>query len=89
VQSVIVSNFSVFNCIGRMSTTFLPDRLWNRAMARTDFLVMGHVLSAACSLLAAHATINSLPMIAIFTGAPSPSATGRCLPVSRDVQPLL
>ena len=68
MQSVIVSNFSVFNCIGRMSTTFLPERLFNRAIVRTDFLAVGSLLSAVCSFLAAWSTAGSLPLVAIISG---------------------
>jgi hypothetical protein len=74
MQSVIVSNFSVFNCMGRMSTAFLPDRMGNKIVARTDFLVLGHVACAACSLLAAHSCISSLPFVAVCTGARPPPA---------------
>lgn len=73
MQSVIVSNFSVFNCIGRMSTTFLLDKIFNCHVARTDFLVMGNVCSAVCSLLAARSTIDSLPLIAIVSGMHLPT----------------
>jgi hypothetical protein len=51
-----------------MSTSFLPDTVFGRMIARTDFLALGAVLSAACSALSALSTIRTLPIIAVAAG---------------------
>ena len=70
IQGVTVSLFSVTNCLGRMSTAFLPERLANgRVIPRTHFLVLGCLATAATSMLDAVSTLDMMPYTSLATGA--------------------
>lgn len=70
LQGVIVSLFSVTNCLGRMSTAFLPERLANgMVIPRTHFLVLGCAATAATSFLDAISTLDMMPYTSLATGA--------------------
>jgi hypothetical protein len=72
LQSVVVSLFSVANCLGRMATAFVREELWGFRMPRTHYLVASCAAAAAASLLDAYATVATLPYAALVTGLPFP-----------------
>ena len=73
MQGVVVSVFSVANCLGRMSTAFLPEEVpKGRVVPRTHFLVLCCAATSAVALLDAVSTLDMLPYTALITGAPVP-----------------
>jgi hypothetical protein len=72
LQGVVVSLFSVSNCLGRMSTAFLPERLaGGRIIPRTHFLALGCLATAATSFMDAVSSLDLLPYTSLCTGAPA------------------
>lgn len=78
MQSVVVSIFSVANCLGRMSTAFSHERLFGKRVPRTHFLVISCFAAAAAALLDAYATVPLLPWAAAATGAPKAASLRIC-----------
>ena len=62
--AVFVSVFSIANCLGRLCSGFLPDRLSERGMPRTVSLIFLSALTFVACLLNAFARLD-------FFGAPS------------------
>ena len=78
-----MSLFSVANCLGRMSTALLPERLANgHVMPRTYFLTLGCLATALTSVMDAVSTVDMLPYTSLCTGSfprPTPVMRSRCL----------
>lgn len=78
MQGVVVSIFSVANCIGRMTTALLPERVGDHIIPRTHFLVAGCLATALAALMDAFSSLDMLPYTALVTGA-SPMTCPRVL----------
>jgi hypothetical protein len=68
LQGVVVSIFSVANCVGRMSTASLPETLFGHTLPRTHFFVLGCFATGAAAFIDAVSTLSMLPYTALVTG---------------------
>ena len=71
LQAILVSVYSVANCVGRFSTAFVPEKAFREfGIARTHFLSIISGLLAGAMTLNAYYTLNLLPLCSFVTGKP-------------------